>query len=37
VAVDAAFAGSNFTDEEQAGKVQSHFTHAARLGWFCRH
>ena len=36
VAIDSAFAGSDFTDEEQAGKVQSYFAHAAQLGWLCR-
>lgn len=35
-AIDAAFAASKFTDEEQAGKVQSYFAHAAQLGWFCQ-
>jgi hypothetical protein len=35
VAIDAAFAASKFTDEEQAAKVQGYFTHAAQLGWFC--
>jgi len=36
VAIDTAFAGSKFTEEEQTGKVQSYFAHAAELGWFCR-
>ena len=35
-AIDAAFAGSKLSSEEQAGKIQEIFAHAAELGWFCR-
>jgi hypothetical protein len=33
-AMEAAFAKSNVTGEEQAGKIQKTFAHAAELGWF---
>jgi hypothetical protein len=35
-AIDAAFAGSKSTAEEQGKKIQRCFAHAAELGWFCR-
>lgn len=34
-AIDAAFAGSKLSAEEQAVKIQEYFAHAAELGWFC--
>jgi hypothetical protein len=34
--IEAAFAGSKLTPEEQAAKVQQCFAHAAELGWFCQ-
>jgi hypothetical protein len=35
-AIDAAFADSKLAPEEQAGKIQQYFAHAAELGWFCQ-
>lgn len=35
-ALGQAFAGSKAGPEEQAGKIQAYFAHAAELGWFCR-
>jgi hypothetical protein len=35
-AIDTAFTGSKLTPEEQAGKIQQCFAHAAELGWFCQ-
>jgi hypothetical protein len=35
-AIEAAFAGSKESSEEQAQKIQQYFSHAAELGWFCR-
>ena len=34
-ALEAAFEGSRLSPEEQAGKIQEYFAHAAELGWFC--
>jgi hypothetical protein len=34
-AIEAAFDGSKLSPEEQAGKIQEYFAHAAELGWFC--
>jgi hypothetical protein len=34
--IDAAFAGSKLTPEDQAAKIQQYFAHAAELGWFCQ-
>jgi hypothetical protein len=34
-ALEAAFARSKLSDEQQAGKIQQIFAHAAELGWFC--
>jgi hypothetical protein len=34
--IDAAFADSKLTQEEQAAKIQQYFAHAAELGWFCQ-
>jgi hypothetical protein len=34
-AIDAAFAHSTLSVEEQATKIQEYFAHAAELGWFC--
>jgi len=36
-AIEAAFAKSKLTAEEQAEKIQAYFAHAAELGWFCQH
>lgn len=36
-AIEAAFAKSKLTDEEQAARIQQCFAHAAEMGWFCRH
>ncbi len=35
-AIESAFAESKLSPEEQAGKIQEYFAHAAELGWFCR-
>ncbi len=35
-AIDEAFAKSKMGAEEQAGKIQQCFAHAAEMGWFCR-
>jgi hypothetical protein len=35
-AIDAAFARSKLSPEEQAQKIQEYFAHSAELGWFCR-
>lgn len=35
-ALEAAFADSSLTAEEQATKIQEYFAHAAELGWFCK-
>jgi hypothetical protein len=35
-AIGAAFAESNFDEDQLAAKVQEYFAHAAELGWFCR-
>lgn len=35
-AIEAAFADSKMSPEEQALKIQEYFAHAAELGWFCR-
>ncbi len=34
-AIDAAFAKSTLSEEQQAEKIQNTFAHAAQLGWFC--
>jgi hypothetical protein len=34
-AIEAAFLGTNLTDQDQSEKVKSYFAHAATLGWFC--
>ena len=35
-AIEAAFANSRVSPEEQAQRIQQYFAHAAELGWFCR-
>jgi hypothetical protein len=35
-ALEAAFAGSSLSSDDQAAKIQEYFAHAAHLGWFCR-
>lgn len=34
-AIEVAFAASKLSPEEQAQRIQSYFSHAAELGWFC--
>jgi hypothetical protein len=34
-ALETAFAETGLTEQEQAGKIQEYFAHAAELGWFC--
>jgi hypothetical protein len=34
--IDAAFANSKLSPQQQAAKIQEIFAHAAELGWFCR-
>ena len=35
-AIEAAFANSKFSPDEQAQKIREYFAHAGELGWFCR-
>ena len=34
-ALEAAFAGTKLSEEQQAASIQQYFAHAAELGWFC--
>ena len=34
-AIERAFEGSKLTPDLQAAKIQTYFSHAAELGWFC--
>ncbi|WP_433973270.1 HvfC/BufC family peptide modification chaperone [Tunturiibacter lichenicola] len=35
-ALEAAFAGTTLSPDDQAVKIQEYFAHASHLGWFCR-
>lgn len=35
-AIEAAFAGSLLSAEEQASRIRQYFAHAAEMGWFCQ-
>lgn len=36
VAIETSFHESTYSAEDQVGKIQEYFAHAAELGWFCQ-
>jgi hypothetical protein len=35
-AIETSFRESTYSAEDQVGKIQEYFAHAAELGWFCQ-